>query len=154
VVAGAFAAAPEDPSAVPTCADPDELLVSCAPPDEPPPPPDAAVAVLSPDWLAPPPLFEDAAVTGALAVTGASAATPASGEAEPTWAAPFVPVAFWVCALAMPGHRATARIAAVAADALRNIKFFQCSLLGFSNDGRARFVVHAGPGGCGMPGRG
>src|SRR3954451_21702752 len=92
-----------------------------------PPEPDvelplAAEADVSPLWLASPPLLGEATVTGALAVTGASAATPAPGSADPIWAAPVEPVTSWlVCALATPGHRTMARVAAVAAHALRNI---------------------------------
>ena len=96
--------------------------MSCAPPDEPPPPDAAggAAAGLARVAAAVRRRHGDRGVGGDRRVGGDARV----GEAEPTWAAPFVPVAFWVCALAMPGHRATARIAAVAADALRNISSF------------------------------
>jgi hypothetical protein len=127
-VVGASAAALGEPSTAPTWADPAEPSVAC------PPEPDGALplvveADVAPLWLASPPLFGEATVTGALAVTGASAATPAPGSTVPTWAAPVEPVTSWpVCALATPGHRTTARVAAAAAHALRNI-CLHCSLL-------------------------
>ena len=118
-VAGASAAAPAEPSAAPTCADPDEPAVSWVP--EPAEPPPELEADVSPAWLASPPLFGEATVTGAFTVAGAVAATFASGATEPTCAAPVEPVTS-CCALATPGHRARARVAAAAADALRNIE--------------------------------
>src|SRR3954451_18907615 len=115
-----------------------------------PPEPDvelplAAEADVSPVWLASPPLLGEATVTGALAVTGASTATLAPGSADPIWAAPVDPVTSWlVCALATPGHRTMARVAAVAAHVLRNI-CLHCSLL-LERTTDAWWSVRGGPG--------
>jgi hypothetical protein len=122
-VVGASAEAPADPSAAPTCPEAAELEVSWPALDPAELPPPDVVAEVSPDWLASPPLLGEATVTGALTVAGALAATLASGSADPTCAAPEDPVTVWpVWALATPGHRAMARSAAPAANALRDNK--------------------------------
>jgi hypothetical protein len=107
-VTGALPATLGETPTEPTCAEPDEPVVSWSPlvvvpspvEADAPPPPDCDASPPDPESSsaaapASPPLSGEATVIGALAVTGASAAALGDVPTSLTWAAPDEPVVSW-----------------------------------------------------------